>query len=392
MRWVALIATVASVACSALPGPTAPGATVTPTEVAAPTPTATPAAGSPAPATSATSGPVRIVVFSRAANVPSDFRYVEAAETAAPRGAFLVDMNTGVVTRVVTVSVGPSGFASFSYSADGRRILVSVTRPDAHATISIVDVETAAVRTLYEDPELGANYSLAARLSRDGSQYAFPDAAGVRLGTIGGGAPRQLVPHIDPRMVGGMWSPLEFSPDGRWLAMGRSSEADNEIAIAAMDTGRVVTVGAGTMATWRKTAPELLVMSGRNAFGGRSMSYLYDVASGRTTSLEPTGTEVRGAPRWSPPEDRFLYLAAPEVTFRASAFVRVLAETTAKRIDPRTDLIDAWWSRDGSKIYALVPRQDALGSSAIGNYLAIEMPSGRVIATVCRGDTRAACP
>ena len=54
---------------------------------------------------------------------------------------------------------------------------------------------------------------------------------------------------------------------------------------------------------------------------------------------------------------------------------------------------DAWWSRDGSKIYALLIRQDAL-RDALGdaNYEIVELPGGKIVTTVCRGDPRAVCP
>jgi hypothetical protein len=56
------------------------------------------------------------------------------------------------------------------------------------------------------------------------------------------------------------------------------------------------------------------------------------------------------------------------------------------------DLWDVWWSRDGAKVFGTIQRRDPASGTPGANYQVVEVPSGRVIATVCNGDPRAACP
>lgn len=58
------------------------------------------------------------------------------------------------------------------------------------------------------------------------------------------------------------------------------------------------------------------------------------------------------------------------------------------------NVLDVWWSSVGSSLYAIVPREDANARFAFATIEVIFAvgPAGPAIATLCRGDPRAACP
>jgi Tol biopolymer transport system component len=326
----------------------------------------------------------------RALKVPADFRYVAGIAQATVH-IWLADLGTGAVVDAIQARAEPAFGPVFAASADGRRLVVAATGPSRHAALYAVDAEAGTSKLVYEDAELDAPGALSPVISRDGARLAFSNGRELRMLDLASSAVLRAIPHPSPQAVGGTWRAIAWSADGKWLALGRSDEATSAISIA--DTGSALRpIGAGTMASWRGRAPELLVMGGRSAFGGRSLAYTYDLATNRANVLEPDGAEMRSAAAWHPTEDRYLYVAAADPVPDGDVFTRGLADTAPARVGPRK-VIDAWWSRDGSKIYGLVVRQDILaGFPAVANYEIAELPSGRIVATVCRGDARAACP
>jgi Tol biopolymer transport system component len=399
MRGLILGALVAaSCVAPATPSPT-PSATTASTpagSVGSPTAAATTAPGPSAqPSVSAVLS-VNIIVIARPVNVPAEFRYVDAGEQS-QRRLLLVDVGTGVVTQVLSVSVGPSGQATFSTSSDGRRILVAAGRPDARTVIALVDVETGAVRGLFEDVALGDYSELGAVLSPDGTRYAFATIHDLRVGDTAGGPPHLVAAHDDPNKVGGSWGPAGWSPDGKWLALSRSSEGFSEMAIVDTTTNAIRRLGTGTDAAWRPRAPmptpELVVASGVNAFGGSTAIYTYDIQTNRGSVLQNGGSQRIGSLMWHPAADRFLYTAGVFGPPGDDVLIWRLGDASPSKIASSRKVISAWWSRDGSKIYGVVIRQDALATApGVANYEVIDVASGAVVATVCRGDPRAACP
>ncbi len=368
-------------ACStALPIPTPAPAISSAAAAASTPPSSTPSIrpSSPAPPTT----PIAGAVVATPTQVPFEFRYFTTAETASP-GILLADLRAGTVTPVV------AGGITFSASADGRRLLVGARSASGHSALYLVDVEVGAARLVVEDPILTA--PLFAVLSPDARRIAYADLEGVKLIDAASGALLRVVPHVDPQMVGGTWRPIAWSTDAAWLALERSSEGSSEVAI--VDTGTALrTLGEGVMVSWRAKAPELLVMNSRNAFGGRSGSYTYDLGTRRTTRLEPDGTELRGSLAWHPTQDRFLYTAGPDPIPVVDVYTRALSDGAPTKIVTPRKVTEAWWSRDGSTIYGLAPRQDALAQTGVGNSEIVDLASGKIVATVCRGDARAACP
>ena len=372
--------------CAPVPATASPAASATTahTATASANPTATP----PTAVTPLPSGPL---LGFRATTVPTEFRYIAGAELSLSR-IWLADLATGRVVDVAAQQTGAGRNLVFSASADGKHLAVAGPGPSGRASITILDVELGRARSIYEDPELDAPGFFAPALSPDGSRVAYATGAGVRLVDVASSAVLRTIPHDDPQMVGGMWRPIAWSSDATWLALGRSSEGASEIAI--VDAGRELRrLGTGLMVSWRAKAPELLVMNSSGPFGGQSVSYTYDLATNRGAPLERAGTERRASLAWHPTADRYLYIANPTPVALGDVFTRSLTDAASTRIDAPRSVEDAWWSRDGSKIYALLIRQDALrDASGDANYEIVELPGGRIVATVCRGDPRAVCP
>jgi dipeptidyl aminopeptidase/acylaminoacyl peptidase len=339
--------------------------------------------------------PTNAAVAARATSVPREHRYIAGAEIAVGR-IWLVDLERGANTDLVVAHGEPaqSYFApTFSESRDGGRLLVGASGPNGRAGLYLVELNAGRVQLLYEDPVIQANGFLAGTISPDGLRYALMDQAGVSVGDTSGGPTRQLVPHDEPSRVGGIWSPRAWSPDQTWLAIGRSSEGEDEIALVEVATSKLIRVGGGQSVSWRTRAPELLVGNSISAFGGTSTVYTYDLATGRKVVLLPPGRLRLSSLAWHPSADSFLYTQSSQAVADGDVYVRSLADPDSKPITAPRRVWEAWWSADGLRIFGVAPRADALASaSGVANLEIIELPSGRVVATVCRGDPRAACP
>jgi Tol biopolymer transport system component len=364
-------------------------------------PSAVVGTGSPNPSAGSSATPTSTLpatggFSARAATVPVDHRFVASAEATVGR-IWLVDLARGTSIDVVAAKGEPQEtyFApSFSESADGHRLLVGASGPNARSALYLVDLPSGQSKLLYEDPEMQCSACLRGAISADGDRYAFADLNGIRVGQTSGGSTTQLVPHVDRSMVGGMWQLLEWSPDATWLAVARGSEGGSEISLAEVATGRLTTVGAGSAVAWRKKAPRLVVTDGANAFGGRAEMYTFEPTTGERRQLEPAEAGKRFSnPSWHPAEDRILFLSANGPYAEGDVYVRSLGASAATSVGAPRKVWEAWWSRDGSRIYGLAPRKDAIGAApGVANLEILDLPSGRIVATVCRQDPRASCP
>jgi dipeptidyl aminopeptidase/acylaminoacyl peptidase len=309
---------------------------------------------------------------------------------------FLVDTARATVTDVVAVRTEGTS-PDFSWSLDGRFLLVSGSGPTRHAALYLVNVSSGSTQLLYEDVALQAPGALGGRISATGAHYAFATQHDVRVGDTSGGPPRLLAAHDDPNRVGGTWRPAGWSSDERWVALTRASESDSEIAIVDTTTNAIRRLGVGTQVAWRPVrpmpAPELAAAAGASAFGGSTMLYTYDIGASRRSVLMSGGSLRIGALAWHPREDRLLYTAGQFGPPGDDVFTWRLGDPAATRAASSRKVVDAWWSFDGSEIYGLGIRQDALASApGVANYEVFDLASGLIIATVCRGDPRAACP
>ena len=203
----------------------------------------------------------------------------------------------------------------------------------------------------------------------------------MRVGDTSGGPTRQLVRHDEPSRVGGTWSPWAWSPDQTWLAIGRSSDGEDEIALVEVATSKLIRVGGGRSVSWRTRAPELLVGDSISAFGGTSTVYTYDLGTGRKVVLLPPGRLRLASLAWHPSADSFLYTQSSQPVADGDVYVRSLADPDSRPIASPRRVWEAWWSADGSRIFGVAPRADLLASaSGVAN-----------LDIGCRGEVVARC-
>jgi hypothetical protein len=72
-------------------------------------------------------------------------------------------------------------------------------------------------------------------------------------------------------------------------------------------------------------------------------------------------------------------------------YTRALADAAPKRVESSKKIWEAWWSSDGSRIYATTARGTTAATPGVGDVDIIELPGGRVVASVCRADPRGQC-
>jgi hypothetical protein len=376
---------VAVIACCA-PGPTVvtsspPAATSTPTATTAVLATASPSR-SPA-STAAFAGPMDLVRVT----VPPEFTYVMLpyGNDGAGRAIFrlvLLDLTAGRVIEAGRVAVDmPAGSqaaadATTSASRDGRVVVLTTTMPSGATTFYAVHPETAEFMPLAVEPE---HYGTAV-VSPDGARFAFtrgssdPTATGIWMGSTSGGPLRQLVhdvPDVVPPMA------LAFSDDSAWLAFDvilgegdvvvgvvrpTGSARVDRAARALVGDGRLI--GPGSQVDWRGGGSALLVRSSRSLFGGQNIVTSYDLGSGRARELyRPTTDVAIDHVAWHPSVDRFVELERPSCCGITgdTVWIRYVDGRAPVKLADSLLISTPWWSRDGSRLFALAGGDDSLG-------------------------------
>jgi Tol biopolymer transport system component len=332
------------------------------------------------------------MVAARAANVPADHRYVSVSDGQTGR-ILLVDLASGSSTEVVSArgSPGRPYYAPpFSESADGKRLLVAAIGPAERSALYLVDVATGRTALLYEDDEIWSIGSLHAVISPDGARYAFHGRDGVRIGDTAGGETRLFARDDDPDDMSKVWYPLGWSIDRTAIILAQSSDTVTNVTAFRASNGEQYWTGTGSQVAWRLKAPYLAVAGGAGAFGGENGLYVVDPNVGQVRELEPLGARYFGSIAWHPSADRVLYTAADDLFGEGDVVTRSLADDAPKRVESPRKVWDAWWSSDGSRIYATAGREKT-GARGIGDLDIIELPGGRVVASVCGSDPRGQC-
>jgi hypothetical protein len=354
------------------------------------TPTAsTPPAGTGVPGTVAPGA----AVVSSAASVPADHRYVTVSDGRTGR-ILLVDLAKGTTAEVVAARGSPERpyyAPPFSPSADGKRLLVGAVGPAARSALYLVDVVAGRVTLLYEDDEIWAVGPLHGVISPDGARYAFHGHDGVRIGDTAGGATRLFVEDDDPSDMTKIWYPLAWSIDRTAIVLAQGSDTITKIAVWSVANGAQGWTGTGSQVSWRGKAPFLAVAGSAGAFGGENRVYAVDPNDGVIRPLEPLGTKSFGSIAWHPSADRVLYTAADGPFVEGDAYTRGLADSAPKLVESPKKIWEAWWSSDGSRIYATAARGTAAAAPGVGDVDILELPGGRVVASVCRTDPRGQC-
>lgn len=355
--------------------------------VAAPQPTAQPPDG-------ATSIAVpKVAVVAQAATVPPDHRYVAVSDGQTGR-LLLVDLTNGATKEVVTARGAPAKpyyAPPFSESSDGKRLLVGAIGPAGRSALYLVDVPAGRVTFLYEDDEIWAVGPLRGVISPDGTRYAFHGHDGVRIGETAGGATRLFVEDEDPADITKVWYPLAFSGDETAILLGQGTDTVTKVAVFLASNGAEYWVGTGSQVSLRNTPPYLAVAGAAGQFSGQNRVYIVDPNDGLIREVEPLAAKYFGSIAWHPSADRILYTVAEDAFAEGEVYTRELAQAASTRVETTRKVWDAWWSSDGSRIYATAARGSTAGTPGVGDLDIIELPGGRVVASICPAKARGAC-
>ena len=353
-------------------------------QVAAPGQVVQPSAATSAPGIVAPA----VAVVAHAIGVPADHRYISLSDGQTGR-ILLVDLVKGTSTEIVAArgSPGRPYYAPlFSESADGRRLLLAAVGPAQRSALYLIDVAAGGATLLYEDEEIWSIGSLHGVISPDGARYAFHGHDGVRVGDTGGGPTRLFVEDDDPADMARIWYPLAWSLDRSAIILGQGTDAVTKVAAYGAASGHEYWTGTGSQVSWRGKAPFLAVAGSAGTFGGENRVYAVDPNDGLIRDLEPLAAKYFGSIAWHPSAERVLYTVADSPFTEADVYTRTLGADAPTRIVSSKKVWDAWWSSDGSRIYATAARGTNTGAPRVGDFDILELPGGRVVASICGSD------
>lgn len=332
-------------------------------------------------------------VLAMAASVPADHHYVALSDGQTGR-IVLVDLVKGTSAQVVAArgSPGRPYYAPpFSESANGKRLLVAAVGPAERSALYLIDVAGGRATLLYEDEEIWSIGSLHGVISPDGARYAFHGHDGVRVGDTAGGATRLFVEDDDPSDMARIWYPLAWSVDGSAIVLAQGTDAVTKLGAFRTANGRLFWSGTGSQVSWRARSPLLAVAGGAGSFGGENGVYVVEPNDGQVRELEPLAAKYFGSIAWDPSAERVLYTVADGQFAESDVYTRSLTDASPRRVDSPKKIWEAWWSSDGSRIYATAERGATAGTPGVGDLDILELPGGRVVASVCRADQRGNC-
>ena len=361
--------------------------TPTPNPVVSAPPSATPSAPastSPPTPSATTAGALGAVTMQvTRTTVPAEFRYVVLGGGEEFR-LVVLDLNAGRAAQVATARIAvPSGAptgpsAAVAASKDGLTVLVTFVIPDASDSLFVVRPEIGDAKLLLRGEIRGAV------VAPDGARIAIgrndedPSLTGLWVGTPDG-AMRRLVAD-DASSTGSPPLPYAFSPDNALLAFGiglGESGWQATVISASSKEGRIdrsggdpqivgaetSVVGPAAGAEFR-SARELFVWRSPNMFGGSSGVDLYDLATKRSTSLyRPAAGIQLAAAAWRPNAAQYAIIERPE----SHVFVPLTAawlrgqDGSARKLGDIALVGDIWWSRDGSRLFAIAGGDDSVG-------------------------------
>jgi hypothetical protein len=213
----------------------------------------------------------------------------------------------------------------------------------------------------------------------------------VRIGDTAGGATRLFVEDEDPGDMTKIWFPLSWSVDRTAIALAQGTDTMTTIAVFRAADGEQYWSGVGSLVSWRLRSPYLAVAGAAGTFGGENRVYAVDPNVGEIRDLEPLTAKTFGSIAWHPTADRVLYTVADSPFVEADAYTRTLGEGAPQRVESPRKIWDAWWSSDGSRIYATAARGTPTGAPRVGDFDILELPGGKVVASVCGTDAQGKC-
>jgi hypothetical protein len=362
-------------------------ATPTPTRSPSAIPSATASAAQPTssatPTATAAGADGAVTMQVTRTTVPAEFRYLVLGGGDEFR-LVVLDLTAGRMAQVARARiVVPPGAptapsVAVSASTDGRTVLVTFDVPDATDSLFLVRPESGDMKLLLR------GQIFAGVISPDGTRFAMgridgdPALTGLWIGTPDG-AIRRIVAD-DPASNGAPPVPYAFSPDSSLLAFGIGlgdsgrqalvipvSSKEGRIDRSGGDPQVVGTdasvVGPALGAEFR-SARELFVWSSPTMFGGSSRADLYDLATKRSTSLyRPAAGIQLAAAAWRPNAAQYVVIERPE----SHVFVPLTAawlrgqDGSARKLGDIALVVDIWWSRDGSRLFATSGGDDSIG-------------------------------
>lgn len=386
-RWpILLVMSVTACAVQAPATPAAPPATASP--AAATSPSIARSSPTPAAVARAPSPGIKTTAVS---SVPREFVYIDT-DPVTDVTLWLVDLSSTMPPTVVAQWTG--GGDSFSASRDGTTVAIVARGARSPLALHLLRPLTGEATILYEGPRPDSR-AFHARVSPDGHSVAFALSGettwdGVWIHEIAAGRTRQLV-----KQPLGDTSPvyvIDWSDDSRFLTYShydpasRTQSGTSLFVHDVIDDSRVA-VGTGHLVSWRAREPRLLLSHGtgkgnQGAYG--AATYAYSLTSRTLDLLFSTDPAIR-ALAWNPLRDEFLYIEdTTSCPYRSSVWTRTLGGAV-KRVGNTVAAKEAWWSADGSTIYALVR-----GSGQDADL--IDTSSGRRIATVPNDVPALSCP
>lgn len=366
------------------------------TVVACASPATSPATSPPAPIASTRSATPTVSPRPRSNSVqvvavaalPKDFVYVESAPQ---RDATLWLVDLSGASPPVAVARWTLGSETSSVSADGTTVMVEAHGAQSVIALHLVRPLTGEASILYEGaPDSRAFY---AHVSPDGKRFSFAlgNAGGwfgLWVGTVEDGIVRRLTPQPVTQGTGPMYN-IGWTDDSTSVLYLAPTDTDpfQTVIVHNVITDQRYAVAEASQVSWRSREPRglLAFIGGKGNQGAFGASvFTYDTAQQKRTvlfSIDPRITQLT----WSPARDEFLYLAEPGgCRYHAQLWVTALTGQP-RRVGTLDTVQSAWWSSDGSTIYALVR-----GTAQDGRV--IDVMSGRMIATIPGDVWNATCP
>ena len=272
---------------------------------------------------------------------------------------------------------------AFGASADGRVLVVARRFSEQRTVHYLVRPQTGEVLVLLTD--LARSFSTPV-VTPDGTRYAYArlgdaNGTGVWIADARAGPDPKRIVASDPQIVGSPPQPVEWSADGAWLAVSTSDTGGSRIGIVKVQAGETTfdmsngqfargdarLLGPGDIIDWRGGEQNILVASSRSAFGGRSFVYTTTVAGGQPREVYvPTADTVIRDAQWHPSLDRFFVYEHPlccGANRPATIWMRK-ADGTGTKVIESLFIGAPWWSKDGTRLWALSGGDDSVGGVA----------------------------
>ena len=359
-----------------------------------PTPSLSPASSSslipagPSPSPSLTAASATDIHVTAVAAMPADPHFFSVGGQDSTRILLFDSSATRPPVEVVRFDPAPAPSPdvrtiAFGASADGRVLVVARRFTEQRTVHYLVRPQTGEVLVLLTD--LARSFSVPV-VTPDGTRYAYArlgdaNSTGVWIADARAGPDPKRIVASDPQIVGSPPQPVAWSADGAWLAVSTSDTGGSRMGVVKVQAGETTfdigsgqftrgdarLLGPGDVIDWRGGEQNLLVASSRSAFGGRSFVYTTTVAGGQPREVYvPTADTVISDAQWHPALDRFFvyeHALCCGANRPATIWMRK-ADGTGTKLTESLFIGVPWWSKDGTRLWALSGGDDSIGGIA----------------------------